>query len=177
MKNEVEISKLQKIRLIVLDVDGTLTDGKIYLDEKESGYKAYSAKDGLVLSKWVEYGGMTAIITGRVSNMVERRARELQIKHIEQGVRNKSLTLEKILSQEKIPYEAVCYIGDDLNDLGAMMKVGFSAAPADAATEVLNRVDFVSGKAGGFGAVREIVVKIMKAQENWEKVIRDFLME
>ncbi|MDR1835505.1 MAG: HAD hydrolase family protein [Fusobacteriaceae bacterium] len=169
--------KMKKIRLIALDVDGTLTDGRIRLDNTDNDTKAFSAKDGLGLEVWTRYGGISAIITGRTSHVVERRARENSVKYAEQGCRDKSSALRKIMELEKLGWEEVCFVGDDLNDLGALTKAGFSAAPADAVPEVRNRVDFVSSFPGGAGAVREVIVTIMRAQETWERVIADYLGE
>lgn len=167
--------KLKKIRLIALDVDGTLTEGKIRLDSGTNDSKAFSCKDGLGLETWHRFGGISAIITGRAARVVERRAQEIGVKYVLQGSHNKKAALEELLAKENLTWENVCFVGDDLNDLGAMMKAGLSACPADAAPEVLNRVDFVSAKTGGNGAVREVVTAIMEAQGTWELAVAEYL--
>jgi 3-deoxy-D-manno-octulosonate 8-phosphate phosphatase (KDO 8-P phosphatase) len=170
-------NKINKIKMIALDVDGTLTDGKIYTDDNQNNLKAFDVKDGFIIVKWIEYGGKVAIITGKTSNIVKRRGEELKINYIRQGIKNKIATLNEILEKENIGLENVCYIGDDINDMGIMSKVGLSGAPADASLEVRELANVVSANNGGKGAVREIIELIMKSNGMWEKVVKEYLDE
>ncbi len=157
------------IELIVLDVDGTLTDGKIIYtsngDElkqfQES--KAFDVKDGLAIASWTKkFNKKVAIITGRNSKLVEQRAKELGITHLFQGVDNKDEILENILKEEKISWEQVAAIGDDLNDYKMLNKAGLSFAVNDAVDDIKSLVDIVCSKNGGCGAVREMIEYILK---------------
>lgn len=146
------------IRYLVMDVDGTLTDGKIYMGNDGEVMKAFSIKDGCGIHDiLIPSGIIPVIITGRVSKIVGNRCREIGIKEIHQGVSNK---IEKLLSITN-DLSAVAYIGDDINDLSCMKRVkeagGKIGCPADAVQKVINIADFVSGKNGGDGAVREFV--------------------
>lgn len=165
------------IKLIVLDVDGTLTDGRLYVDEEKNFQKSFDVKDGFAIVNWIKFGGIVGIITGKSSEIVERRAKELGITEVHQGVKNKSKKLKEILDKYKLSFGETAYIGDDLNDLGVITKVGFSASPIDAVDEVTERVDYVATKKGGCGAVREVIEKIMKDNKMWEKVVESYLNE
>ncbi|WP_429189780.1 KdsC family phosphatase [Fusobacterium sp. PH5-44] len=168
---------MKDIKLIVLDVDGTLTDGKLYLDNNRNEIKTFNVKDGIALAKWIALGGRTAIITGRESNIVKNRAIELGIHHIKQNVKNKSNALKEILQYESLDLREVCYIGDDINDIGIMSKVGFPCCPSDSCAEVIKLSNYVSKAIGGNGAVREVLEKIMKENGMWKKIIDSYLME
>ena len=159
------------IKLIVLDVDGTLTDGRLYMDDKDNCLKAFDVKDGFAIAQWIKLGGLVAIITGKTSEIVRRRKEELGIQELAQGVSN------KLLVKYSLSLDEVAYIGDDINDLGVMSKVGFSACPKDAVSEVLERVDYIASKNGGRGAVREIFEKLMKENGMWNKVLERYLNE
>ena len=165
------------IKLIVLDVDGTLTDGKLYMDDKDNSLKAFDVKDGFAIAQWIKLGGVVAIITGKTSEIVRRRKEELGIQELSQGISNKVSELNKLIIKYDFSMEEIAYIGDDINDLGVMSKVGFSACPKDAVSEVLERVDYIASKNGGNGAVREIFEKIMKENGMWEKVLKNYLNE
>ena len=165
------------IKLIVLDVDGTLTDGRLYMDDKDNRLKAFDVKDGFAIAQWIKLGGLVAIITGKTSEIVRRRKEELDIQELAQGVSNKVVELNKLLVKYSLSLDEVAYIGDDINDLGVMSKVGFSACPKDAVSEVLERVDYIASKNGGRGAVREIFEKLMKENGMWNKVLERYLNE
>lgn len=166
------------IKMLVLDVDGTLTDGKIYTDDKDNNFKAFDVKDGFAIVQWIKFGGIVAIITGKNSNIVKRRGEELGIQEIAQGISNKTAELKKILQKySNISMEEIAYIGDDLNDLGIIKNVGFSACPIDAVEEVKERVNFISTKKAGAGAVREIIEYLMKKNDTWKDVINHYLEE
>ena len=168
---------MKDIKFLVLDVDGTLTDGKIYVDDKDNSFKAFNVKDGFALVNWLKLGGEVAILTGKKSNIVERRAKELGIKYIIQGSKNKKQDLKNLLKELNITFENVAYMGDDLNDLGVMKSVGFSACPKDSVQEVLEISNFISTKIGGDGAVREFLEYIMKNNGMWGKVLEKYSNE
>ena len=165
------------IKLLVLDVDGTLTDGRLYMDDKDNCLKAFDVKDGFAIVQWIKQGGIVAIITGKSSEIVRRRKEELGIQELAQGVSNKVVELNKLLEKYSLSLDEVAYIGDDINDLGVMRLVGFSACPKDAVPEVLERVNYISTQKGGRGAVREIFEKIMKENGMWKKVLDRYINE
>ena len=144
------------IRLLVMDVDGVMTDGKIIYTSDGQEIKSFNIKDGLGIKRAQASGIETAIITGRTSPMVERRALELGIAHLVQGREDKLAALSDLLDQINLSLDQVAYIGDDLPDLTAIESVKLGACPADAATEVKSRANWVSTRAGGNGCVREL---------------------
>jgi len=164
------------IELIVIDVDGTLTDGKVYYSNSGEELKAFNIKDGLMIKSWNILGKKSAIITGRVSDIVEKRARELDITYVYQGVKNKKEILENILQKEGLNHLQVAVVGDDMNDLSMMMLVEESFAVNDANPYVLSKVKHILTKRGGYGAVAEMIEILMKKNgiynqfiELWEK--------
>ena len=168
---------MKNIKILVLDVDGTLTDGKIYVDDKDNSFKAFNVKDGFALVNWIKLGGEAAILTGKKSNIVERRAKELGIKYVIQGSKNKTQDLKKLLDELDITFENTAYMGDDLNDIGVMKKVGLTACPKDSSAEVLEICDFISNKNGGDAAVREFLEFIMKKNGMWQEVLNKYSNE
>lgn len=159
------------IKLIVLDVDGTLTDGKITYDSNGVESKSFDVKDGLAVAAWTkQFGLKAAIITGRTSTIVEKRASELGISHLYQGVHNKDEILENILKEENLTWKNVASIGDDLNDLQMLQKSHLSFCPADAVETIQKTVKVVCSKNGGQGAVREMVEYILKLQDMEESL-------
>lgn len=152
---------IENIKMLVMDVDGTLTDGKIYYGNDGELFKAFDVRDGYRLVKCGEYGIITAIITGKTSKIVEGRARDLKIKEVHQGVSNKIEVLKTLIEKYNLDKSQVAYIGDDVNDIECMQYCGFSACPADAIDEVKNTVDYVCKNIGGPGAVRELIDRII----------------
>ena len=144
------------IRLLVMDVDGVMTDGKITYSSDGQELKSFNIKDGLGIKRAQASGIETAIITGRTSPMVERRARELGIAHLVQGREDKLAALSDLVDQMNLSLDQVAYIGDDLPDLTAIESVRLGACPADAATEVKSKANWVSTRGGGDGCVREL---------------------
>ena len=146
------------ISLLVLDVDGTLTDGKIYMGQCGEMLKAFDCKDGYGIRHILpEMAIRPAIITGRSSDIVANRAKELGITLVVQGADDKLSALMDLISKESIDFASVAYMGDDINDLAAMRLCGIKACPADAAKAIKENADFVSSKNGGDGAVREFI--------------------
>ena len=162
------------IKLIVLDVDGTMTDGKLYIDNMGNEMKAFDVKDGLAISQAVKQGIKFAIITGKTSKIVERRGKELGIQEIIQGSWDKVGDLEKILEKYGFTFDETAYMGDDLIDLKPMKLGGISACPNDAVDEIKEISDYVASKNGGCGAVREFVELILKEQNLWQNIVDNF---
>ena len=151
------------MKLLVMDVDGTLTDVKIYIGSKGEEFKSFNVKDGYAINEMLHKNGIkTAIITGRESEIVNIRARELSIDCVYQNVSDKVETLKQIVELYGISIEEVAYIGDDLNDFEAMKKCGITGCPADAVDEIKNISDYTSKFNGGDGAIRDFVDWILK---------------
>jgi 3-deoxy-D-manno-octulosonate 8-phosphate phosphatase (KDO 8-P phosphatase) len=150
------------IRLIVLDVDGCLTNGQIIYGESGEEIKAFNVKDGLAIKSWMRLGHEVAIITGRRSAIVKRRADELGILHLYQGVKDKQKRLKMLCSDLGIEAGDVAAIGDDLNDLRMLDYAGVSFAPADASHYITGRVDYVLKRKGGEAVVREMIEVLMR---------------
>lgn len=141
--------------MLVLDVDGTLTDGKIYMSAKGELMKAFNIKDGYAISRLKEYGIEPVIITGRESEIVKQRCAELKITEFYQGVENKLFKLKDICAKKGLTLSQVAYIGDDVNDLPCIQQCGVTACPADAVKKVKKAVTMITEAKGGEGAVRE----------------------
>ena len=150
--------------LIVLDVDGCLTDGAIIYTQNGDEIKAFNVKDGLAIACWIRMGKKVAIITGRNSKIVERRAKELHITHFYQGIRDKKAQLEAILEAEHLTFDQVAVIGDDINDYRMLAAAGRSFAPADAVTFIRDRVQTVLSRKGGDACVREMIEIILEEE-------------
>lgn len=155
-----------KIKILFLDVDGTLTDGKIYLSKDGELIKAFNIKDGMIIAHLPQYHIIPVVITGRESEILLRRCKELGIKEVYQGVQNKIDKLKKILKKFSCKTEEAAYIGDDINDLECMQACNLIGAPADAVDEVKSIADFISQYNGGEGAVREFIEHIIKINKN-----------
>jgi len=145
------------IKLVVMDVDGTLTNGKIYFSSSGVEYKSFDIKDGMGIMLSREKGIIFALITGRESTIVERRAKELDIKYVYQSVREKTKALKQIFNDTGINPSNTLYIGDDINDIECMRECEYSACPADAVKEVVEIAKYKATKKAGNGAVREIL--------------------
>ncbi|RHB38841.1 HAD-IIIA family hydrolase [Enterocloster aldenensis] len=146
------------IKLLVMDVDGTLTDGKIYLSELGECIKAFDVKDGLGIRDILpSLHIIPVIMTGRVSEILSRRCRELGIEYLYQGILDKKEMLNQLLEKLQIHLEETAFIGDDINDLECMKIVGIAACPKDAVKQIIEIADFVTESIGGHGAVREFI--------------------
>jgi len=167
---EVNQEKLKLIKLLILDVDGVLTDGKILYNDRGEEIKAFDVKDGHGLKLLMRSGTEVALITGRKSKVVLHRARDLGIKQVYQRVTKKIEVYEKILRGKKLEDKHVGFIGDDLVDIPVLRRVGFSATVWDAIPEVKAVVDYVASRKGGDGAVREICELLLKVQNKWEEI-------
>jgi 3-deoxy-D-manno-octulosonate 8-phosphate phosphatase (KDO 8-P phosphatase) len=163
--------RCSSITLLLLDVDGVLTDGSIIYADDGTEIKAFHVRDGSGLTFWHRAGKKSGIITGRTSKLVARRAAELGISVVVQGSANKSADLARILDQEKLRPEEVCFVGDDLPDVPALRQCGLAVAVADACAEVRELAHYVTQCPGGRGAVREVIEVILRAQGLWRAIV------
>ena len=163
--------RAKKIKMIIMDVDGTLTDGVLYVMPDGEEIKGYNVKDGTGILLAHLAGLKTAIITGKKSRALDKRAERLGIKEVYQGYVDKKSVLFEILKKHSLKAEEVAFIGDDIGDLEIMKTVGLAGAVANAHPEIKNISHFVSNLEGGKGAVREFIEFILKAQNKWEVLI------
>lgn len=157
--------KLKKIKLLLLDVDGVMTDGGIYYSNSGDEFKKFNIQDGYGITKLRRAGINIGIITGRISNLVAKRAEELGITEIYQNLDDKLIAYESLKNKFNLTDADIAYIGDDEFDLPVLKLVGFSASPADAVPAVKKRVDYICKCRGGNGAVREIIEMILQNQK------------
>ena len=157
------------IKLLVLDVDGCLSDGKLIYSADGVESKNFNVKDGLAISTWIKLGNQVAIITGRSSAIVERRAKELGVQHLHQGIKDKDRVIKEIVSSLGITFEEVAAIGDDLNDYNMLSLVGHSFTPKNGVKEIRELVDTVLSYDGGDGAVREMIDSIVDSNAQREE--------
>lgn len=163
----------KKIKIWVIDVDGTLTDGSIYYDEEEKEIKKFSVKDGIIFAITHLCNMKIIILTGRECKATERRMQDLKPDYLYQGIKDKYQFLVHFMDENHITKEELAYIGDDLNDLAAMQLAGFVGCPADSCKEVIALADYVSPVKGGYGAVRDIIEYILEKSGEWESVISE----
>ena len=166
--------KARKIRLLLLDVDGILTDGRILYDEKGREMKYFHVHDGQGIRWLLREGIKVGFLSGRSSGAVEKRAKELGISFLFQGIKDKMILYEKLLQEIKLDPEQVSFMGDDFMDLRLLKKVGFSISVSNGHPLVQKEVDYITQTAGGFGAVREVSELILKAQGKWESILRNY---
>ncbi len=159
------------IEMLVMDVDGVLTDGSIFLNDDGVEFKRFNVRDGLGLRVWQNAGLKSAIITGRTGRVVQHRAAELRIGEVVQGSGDKWASLEPMLRRLGVPPERVAYVGDDLPDLSAMSRVGYPIAVGDADERVVRCAAHVTRAAGGRGAVREAIEHILSAKGVWAEAV------
>ncbi|WP_457749091.1 KdsC family phosphatase [Sulfurimonas sp.] len=156
------------IKLIVLDVDGCLTDGKLIYSAEGFESKNFNVKDGLGITTWIKTGNQVAIITGRNSQIVEKRAKELGVQHLYQGIRDKESIIKKIIESLGLKFYEVAVIGDDLNDFNMLSLAGRSFTPKDGHNEIKKLVNTVLCKKGGEGAVREMIDILVEENDQKE---------
>jgi 3-deoxy-D-manno-octulosonate 8-phosphate phosphatase (KDO 8-P phosphatase) len=165
------LERAKRVKLLVLDVDGVLTDGGLYYGPEGEALKRFDVKDGHGIVLCRDTGLPAAILTARTSQAVEVRSRELRISHVLQGQRDKKAGLEILLERTGLTAEELAYIGDDVNDLPVLSRVGLAAAPADARDEVKAHAHYVCKNRGGHGAVRELCELLLRAQGRWEQAL------
>jgi 3-deoxy-D-manno-octulosonate 8-phosphate phosphatase (KDO 8-P phosphatase) len=168
------MSKASQIKLIVSDVDGVWTDGKIIYIGEQREVKEFNVRDGLA-AKLAQRAGITvALVTSRRSPALERRARELGIVELHQGSANKLEAAERVATKLGFTFEEILYAGDDLPDLAPMKRALISAAPSDAAPEVLDAASWKLHAAGGRGAFRELVERLLRERGDWDRISQEF---
>lgn len=164
----------KKIKWVVMDVDGVMTDGGIAFTNTGDEFKIFNSRDGHGVTLARRSGLKTAIITGRTSEVVSRRAKELKIDACYQGEYNKIITFEEMLKEHNLTEDEIAYIGDDVQDAPLLKRVGFSATPADGVPELDSVVHYRTTLGGGHGALREFLEYIMKAQGSYLAILKDF---
>lgn len=172
------LERAAKIKLLLMDCDGVLTDGRVYLLPAPDGglfeSKTFNSKDGIALA-WAHQAGIdTGIISGRTSRVVEERARTAHMRYLFQGNTTKLPLFEEVLSDSKLAPEQIAYIGDDLTDLPLMRRCGLAAAPSDSAPEVLEAAHFVSEAKGGEGVIRAVIEVLLVSQNRWGDVLAKY---
>jgi YrbI family 3-deoxy-D-manno-octulosonate 8-phosphate phosphatase len=164
--------RCRRIELLIVDVDGVLTDGSIIYGDNEVELKVFHVRDGSGLKLWQQAGKRSAIVSGRSAKMVAIRAAEVGIGQVIQGAADKLAALEELLNG--LTPEQVCYVGDDLPDLPVLLRCGLAVAVTDACPEVIAAAHYVTRAAGGHGAVRETVELILSAQGLWQKLVAQY---
>ncbi len=166
-----------KIDLLVLDVDGVLTDGRVTLTGEGDEIKSFHVRDGAGMKYWKRAGGKLAIITGRGSPAVTRRAKELDVDVVRMNVKIKLPVLEEILDDLGVSPDQTAVMGDDLTDIPLMRHCGLAVAVADAVAEVRDRADIVTDTPGGCGAVRELIERVLKGSGRWDRIMARYLAD
>ncbi len=168
------LAQARQVKLLLLDVDGVLTDGSITYGAGGVETKSFNTQDGLGIRLLQESGVAVGVVTARSSEAVERRAKDLRLAHVFQGQGDKLTAFEAILKQTGLRPPQTAYMGDDLIDLPILNRVGFAAAPVNAVVEICQRVHYVAERSGGRGAVREVCDLILEAQGNLERMRAQF---
>lgn len=175
------LNRASQIKLLLMDVDGVLTDGKLYnvpdRDGKMVETKGFDSQDGIAL-QWLNWKDVkTGVVSGRVSPATEERARQVKMTYVYQGHIEKVPILEQILADAKISASEVAYMGDDLTDVVILRRVGLAIATANAREEVKRAAHYVTQAAGGRGAVREVAELLLKAQNRWDEILKHYQAE
>lgn len=174
-----ELSSIERraarIKLLLMDCDGVLTDGRLWLLDNDDEQKGFNVQDGLGLELWHRAGLRSGVISGRSSSVLERRAGELKIEFVRQGTENKLDAFMAILALADLSESEVAFIGDDLNDIPLLLRSELAVAVANASEETRSVAHFVTQASGGFGAVREVIEIILKAQGRWADVTEKYL--
>lgn len=163
-----------RVKLLLLDCDGVLTDGRITLLENGDEEKSFHTRDGHGLVLLHRAGLQSGVISGRTSTALERRARDLGIRHLRQGTHNKIVEFREVLAAARVAEEETAYIGDDVTDIPLMRRCGLSAAVADATPDTRAHAHYITQLSGGFGAVREVCELILKAQGRWTELMKRY---
>ncbi|MEN6376128.1 MAG: HAD-IIIA family hydrolase [Smithella sp.] len=162
--------KLKNIKILIMDVDGVMTDGRIIMDDTGREIKNFNVRDGHGIKLIQRYGIEVALLTGRKSEVVKHRAHDLEIKEVYQKIYNKKEVFIEILQKNKLTSSEAAFIGDDIVDIPVLKEAGFSAAVADALDIVKKTVDYVTKNKGGCGAVREVCEMLLQAQGRWSEI-------
>ncbi|MBI5327311.1 MAG: HAD-IIIA family hydrolase [Deltaproteobacteria bacterium] len=170
------IEKIKSVKLLILDVDGVMTDGRIIYDDDGKETKVFDVKDGHGIKLLMRAGIDVAIITARESSVVLHRAKNLGIEIVCQKAMDKVAAFEGIIDKKQLSPADVAFIGDELVDIPLLRRVGFAASVSDAVKDVKKYVDYVTVKSGGYGAVREVCELILKAQGRWDEVTARYFL-
>jgi 3-deoxy-D-manno-octulosonate 8-phosphate phosphatase (KDO 8-P phosphatase) len=168
-------ARAKRIKLLLMDCDGVLTDGRLWLTADGDEQKTFHARDGQGISLMHHAGLTTGIISGRTSSAVERRAQELKMSYVRQHAKDKVKALDQILAEAGVSAKECAYIGDDVADIPVMRRVGLAVAVNDAVEETKSATHYVTQLNGGHGAVREVCDLILKAQGRWDKLMERYL--
>jgi 3-deoxy-D-manno-octulosonate 8-phosphate phosphatase (KDO 8-P phosphatase) len=166
--------KASRIKLLLLDVDGVLTDGRIIYDSRARDSKFFDVHDGLGVYLLSKAGIKTVLITAKGSATIKPRAKDMRVAEVFSDISPKSAILGKLLKKYNATEEEVCFVGDDLVDLGLMKLVGFGVAVANACPEIKNAASYITVRHGGRGAVREVAELILKSQGKWEEIVKSY---
>jgi 3-deoxy-D-manno-octulosonate 8-phosphate phosphatase (KDO 8-P phosphatase) len=175
--DEKFVKKIREIRMLLLDVDGVLTDGKIIMNDQGVESKHFDVRDGHGLKVLMRYGIGVALITGRRSSVVVHRAKDLGIEEVHQGVWDKAAVFDDILKKHDLHPGQTAFMGDDIVDIPVMRRVGFAVAVRNADVEAKKIASYVTKSRGGRGAVREVCEIILKAQGHWDDVAMKYAMD
>lgn len=170
------LEKASKVKLVIFDVDGVLTDGSLFLGDDGQEYKAFHSKDGHGMVMLQQSGIAIAIITGRTSNVVETRMKSLGIKHVFQGQKHKLPAYEEIKQQLQLSDDEIAYVGDDVVDLPVMIRVGMAIAVQDAHSLTKEHSHWITPSNGGRGAAREVCEMLMKSQNKLDQALEAYLV-
>lgn len=171
---EKACEKINKLRMLIFDVDGVMTNGDLIYGPNDIEYKRFSAVDGMGFSLARQADFKMAVITARQSEIIDRRAKELKLDAHFQGNKDKSVAFDQILDDFDLTADQVSYMGDDLLDLVLLRRAGFAVAPANARPEVMNVADFVTKAFGGNGAIREFIDMVLKVQDKWDALVAKY---
>ena len=171
---EYILEKAKKVKLLLLDVDGVLTDGRIIYDSRGGDMKFFDVHDGLGVYLLKKAGIPTILITAKGSRAIRPRARDMRVEEVFENISPKTQALEKILKKYKVKVSEICFVGDDLVDLCLMKKVGFPVAVFNAAPEIKQVASYITLREGGRGAVREVTELILKSQDKWQEAIGQY---
>jgi 3-deoxy-D-manno-octulosonate 8-phosphate phosphatase (KDO 8-P phosphatase) len=170
--NETSLAqRCAAVELLVMDVDGVLTDGRIVYSDRGEELKAFHVRDGSGIKLWLRQGKRAALLTGRKSPIVERRAAELGISAVIQGADDKLPAFEALLRDQGVTAAQTAYVGDDLPDVPALLRSGLAAAVADACAEARAAAHYVAQAPGGQGAVREVIELVLRHQGRWQEIV------
>ncbi len=168
-------TRAQKIKLVIFDVDGVLTDGRLFYGDDGQEYKAFQSRDGHGMKMLQKSGVEIALITGRTSEVVNHRAKNLGIQHVYQGQLQKLPAFNALLERLKFTADEVAYVGDDVVDLPVMLRVGLAITVSDGHELAKKHAHLITQQAGGQGAAREICEFIMRAQGTWDNLIQEYI--
>jgi len=171
LETDEVIRRARRIKLLLMDCDGVLTDARLWLTPDGDELKAFHARDGQGISVWHRAGWHSGVISGRASSSLKRRAHELNMKYVHQYAKDKIVAFEEIIADAKISADECCYIGDDLGDVAVMRRVGLAAEVADAADDAKAAAHYVTTLNGGKGAVRDVIELILKSQNRWDELV------